>query len=112
MKTTRRPTKTGWHRGLRSRPAIASSLGATALAGMLVLGVASAAPASAALTVPTFPTFGTYPEWLPGNYQVSNIDISEGSDTTLEVMESISNLYSEAGLYPFSCAAGGYRKRH
>jgi hypothetical protein len=71
---------------------------------MLVLGVASAAPASAALTVPTFPTFGTYPEWLPGNYQVSNIDISEGSDTTLEVMESISNLYSEAGLYPFSCA--------
>ena len=48
--------------------------------------------------------FGTYPNWLPANQSVGNVDHSEGSDTTLDVMESISNLYAQAGVNPFSCA--------
>ncbi len=39
----------------------------------------------------------------PANFQVSNVDHSEGSDTTLFMMETISNLYAQAGLFPFSC---------
>jgi hypothetical protein len=58
-------------------------------------------------TIPAFPTFGQYPEWLPANYSISNVDHSEGSDTTLFMMESISNLYAQAGLFPFSCLENG-----
>ena len=54
-------------------------------------------------TTPAFPTFGVYPEWLPANFQVSNVDHSEGSDTTLFAMQSVSDLYAQAGLFPFSC---------
>jgi len=90
-------------RKLRHRFAVASSLSAVATTAALVLGVALAAPASASVTIPAFPTFGTYPEWLPAGYQVSNVDHSEGSDTTLYVMQSISDLYSLGGLFPFSC---------
>jgi hypothetical protein len=88
------------HRKLRHRFAVASSLCAAAMAATLALG---AGPASAAITVPAFPSFGAYPAWLPANFQVSNIDHSEGSDTTLFVMQSISDLYSQAGIFPFSC---------
>ena len=90
-------------RKLRRRFAFASSVGAAATAAALVLGVALSAPASAAITVPAFPTFGAYPSWLPANFQVSNVDHSEGSDTTLFVMQSISDLYAQAGIFPFSC---------
>ena len=100
---------------LRSRLAVASSLGVAALS-VALLGAAG--PASAAVTIPPFPAasgsstviapgvtqqFGTYPNWLPGNQSVSNVDHSEGSDTTLYMMESISNLYAQAGINPFSC---------
>jgi hypothetical protein len=88
---------------MRHRLAVASALGAAALAATLTMGMAGAGVASAATTIPAFPTFGTYPEWLPANDQVSNVDQSEGSDTTLFAMESISNLYAQAGLFPFSC---------
>ena len=45
--------------------------------------------------------------WLPtsgGNDPISNTDISEGSDTTLYVMQAISDLYAQAGITPFSCS--------
>ena len=92
-------------RKLRHRfVAAASSLGSAALAATLILGVGTAGTASAAgPTVPAFPTFGAYPAWLPANFQVSNVNHSEGSDTTLFMMQTISNLYSQAGLFPFSC---------
>lgn len=90
-------------RKLRRSVALASSLCAAATATVLMMGAALAVPASAAITPPAFPTFGTYPEFLPANGQVSNIDHSEGSDTTLFVMQSISDLYSQAGIFPFSC---------
>jgi hypothetical protein len=78
------------------------------MAAALITGVALSAPASAGIpTTPAFPTFGTYPEWLPANYQVNNVDQSEGSDTTLFVMQTISDLYSQAGIFPFSCALIG-----
>jgi hypothetical protein len=101
-------------RKLRSRIAAASSLGVAVMAVALLGAVGTAS----ALTVPPFPAaysgstvitpgqtqqFGTYPNWLPQNESVSNVDHSEGSDTTLFMMQSISNLYSQAGLNPFSC---------
>src|ERR1700728_722449 len=90
-------------RKLRHRLAVASSLGAAAMALVLAgVGVGLAQPASAA--IPGFPAFATYPSFLPGNYSVNNTDVSEGSDTTLFVMQSISDLYSQAAIYPFSCA--------
>lgn len=90
-------------RKLRSRFAVVSSFGAAVSAAALMLGVGLATPASAAITTPAFPTFGAYPQWLPANFQVSNVDHSEGSDTTLFVMQSISDLYSQAGIFPFAC---------
>ncbi len=102
-------------RKLRNRLGAAASLGAAALAVALV---GLSAPASASITVPPFPAasgsstvvapgvtqqFGAYPNWLPANQSVSNIDHSEGSDTTLFMMQGISNLYSQAGINPFSC---------
>jgi hypothetical protein len=91
-------------RKLRNRFAVASSFGAAALAAALTLGVGMAGTASAAgPTVPAFPTLGTYPGWLPANAQISNVDHSEGSDTTLFMMQSVSDLYAQAGLFPFSC---------
>ena len=103
-------------RKLRNRLAVASSLGVAALA-VALLGTAGAA--SASVTVPPFPAaavsgvtaqpaagtqqFGTYPNWLPANDSVSNVDHSEGSDTTLFMMQSLSDLYSQAGLIPFAC---------
>jgi len=47
--------------------------------------------------------FGTYPNWLSCNMTVSSVDHTEGSDTTLFMMQAISNLYSQAGILPFSC---------
>ena len=106
-------------RKLRNRLAVASSLGVVALAVALV-GLAGPASAGAPV-VPAFPNasvsgqtvpspdasggqqFGTYPNWLPANESVSNVDHSEGSDTTLFMMESISNLYAQAGIIPFAC---------
>ena len=104
-------------RKLRNRLAVASSLGAAALA-VALLGLAG--PASAAVTIPPSPAassagvtvvspgvtqqFGTYPNWLPANESVSNVDHSEGSDTTLFMMQAISNLYSQAGINPYSSA--------
>src|SRR6516225_6257911 len=100
---------------LRKRMAAASSLGAAALAVALMV---LTGPASAAPTIPPFPAaatastvtapgvtqqFGTYPNWLTGNMSVSNVDHSEGSDTTLNMMQGVSNLYSQAGLIPFAC---------
>ena len=92
-------------RKLRHRiAAVASSLGVAAMAATLIIGVGTAGTASASPpTIPAFPTFGAYPGWLPANFQVSNVDHSEGSDTTLFMMQSISNLYAQAGLFPFSC---------
>jgi len=90
-------------RKLRRRFAAASSLGAAVTAAALMLGVGLAPPASAAITIPAFPTFGAYPNWLPANDQVSNVNHAEGSDTTLFVMQSISDLYAQAGIFPFSC---------
>jgi len=88
----------------RNRFAVASSFGAAALAAALTLGVGMAGTASAAgPTIPAFPTFGAYPSWLPANDQISNVDHAEGSDTTLYVMQSISDLYALGGLFPFSC---------
>ena len=102
-------------RKLRRGFAFASSLGAAALSVTLLLGVGMAGTASAAITIPPFPGqsgaavsgFDTYPWWLPqsspGVDPISNVDHSEGSDTTLFVMQTISNLYSQAGIAPFSC---------
>ena len=91
-------------RKLRNRFAVATSLGAAAMSAVLMLGVGMAGTASAAgPSVPPFPTFGTYPNWLPANDQISNVDHAEGSDTTLFMMQSISDLYTSAGLFPFSC---------
>ena len=84
----------------------------------LLLGVGLAGTASAATAPPPFPGqagapvagFGVYPNWLPTtggttpSYPISNIDVSEGSDTTLFVMEGISDLYAQAGIAPFSCS--------
>ncbi len=102
-------------RKLRRGFAFASSLGAAAMAVTLLLGVGMAGTASAAITIPPFPGqsgaavagFGLYPNWLPqvsaGVDPISNVDHSEGSDTTLYVMQAISDLYNQAGIAPFSC---------
>jgi hypothetical protein len=102
-------------RRLRQGFAVASSLGAAAMAVVLLLGVGMAGPASAAITLPPFPGqagapvsgFGEYPWWLPqsspGVDPISNVDNSEGSDATLYVMETIGSLYNNAGVTPFSC---------
>src|SRR5271154_2708420 len=102
---------------LRRRFAFASYVGAAAMSVALLLGVGLAGTASAA-TIPPFPGqtnapvtgFDTYPWWLPAatsgsvtTYPISNTDVSEGSDTTLYVMQSISDLYAQAGIAPFSC---------
>ena len=88
-------------RKLRHRFAVASSLGAAAMAAVLLVGLGTAGTASAGLpTIPAFPTFGTYPSWLPANDQISNVDHAEGSDTTLYVMQAISDLYSESRSVP------------
>ena len=109
-------------RKLRRGLAFASSLGMAAMSVALLLGVGLAGTASAGAAIPAFPgdpatpnaaapvsAFGTYPWWLPysspGVYPVSNVDHSEGSDTTLFVMQSISDLYAQAGINPFSCAS-------
>ncbi len=85
----------------------------------LVTGLGSAMnyPPPAAPPVQAYPGtsgspvagFGEYPNWLPVNTgtgagTMSNLDHSEGSDTTLFVMQQISDLYSQAGILPFSCA--------
>lgn len=107
-------------RKLRHRFAVVSSLGATVLSVALVVGVGTAGPAAAAPTAPQFPAacvggqstiapgngaqqFGTYPNWLPCNQSTANINESQGSDTTLFMMQSISDLYNGAGINPFSC---------
>jgi hypothetical protein len=91
------------------------------MSAALLLGVGMAGTASAA-TIPGFPgqagspnasapvpAFDTYPWWLPenttnGTDPISNTDTSEGSDTTLYVMQAIGDLYSQAGISPFSCS--------
>jgi hypothetical protein len=108
-------------RKLRRGFALASSLGVAAMSAALLLGVGMAGTASAA-TIPGFPgqagspnasapvpAFDTYPWWLPenttnGTDPISNTDTSEGSDTTLYVMQAIGDLYSQAGISPFSCS--------
>jgi hypothetical protein len=87
-------------RKLRHRLAMASSLAAAGTAAALLLGSATA---QAAVTIPSFPTFGTYPSWLSSTGQVGNTDTSEGSDTTLFMMQSISNTYNSSGILPFGC---------
>ena len=107
-------------RKLRHRSAVALSLGTGAMAVSFLLGVGMAGTASAA-AIPGFPGqegspnasapvsgFGTYPWWLPENATtgadpISNTDTSQGSDATLEVMETIGSLYNNAGIVPFSC---------
>src|ERR1700722_2204149 len=108
-------------RKLRRGFALASSLGVAAMSVSLLLGVGMAGTASAA-TIPAFPgqvgspnasapvpAFDTYPWWLPENTvtgadPISNTDLSEGSDSTLYVMQAISDLYAQAGISPFSCS--------
>jgi hypothetical protein len=90
-------------RKLRRRFAFASSLAAAGTAAALLLGVGLAGTASASVTIPAFPTFGSYPYWFQSNDSVGNVDHAEGSDTTLFVMQSISDLYSQSGILPFSC---------
>ncbi len=87
-------------RKMRHRLALASSLAAAGTAAALLLG---AATAQAAVTIPAFPTFGTYPSYLSTTGQVGNTDVAEGSDTTLFMMQSISNTYNAAGILPFGC---------
>ena len=107
-------------RNLRRRVAFASSLGAGVFSAAVALSAVAAGTASAA-TIPAYPgtptnpnsaapvpAFGTYPNWLPynatsGAEPISNVDHSEGSDTTLFVMQQISNLYSHTGILPFTC---------
>ncbi len=92
-------------RKLRNRiAAVASSLGVATLAAATGSGCRGGRTASAGLpTTPSFPTFDTYPSWLPANYQMSNVDHAEGSDTTLYMMQTISDLYAVSGLFPFGC---------
>ena len=85
---------------MRHRLALASSLAAAGTVAALLLG---AATAQAAVTIPAFPTFGTYPSWLSSTGQVGNTDVAEGSDTTLFMMQSISNTYNTSGILPFGC---------
>lgn len=86
-------------RKLRHGLAVASSLAVVGMASLLL----SAGTAQAAVTIPAFPTFGVYPSWLPANGQVGNTDVSEGSDTTLFMMQSISDVYNSSGILPFGC---------
>jgi len=80
-------------RKLRTHVAVASTLGAVALAATMVLGggVASA-------TVPPAPTAGVYPAWIPADFSVSHIIRSSGSDTTFPMMQVLGDLYTGAGL--------------
>ncbi len=101
---------------MRRRFALASYVGAGAMSVVLLLGVGLAGTAAAGPTIAPFPGqsgapvsgFDTYPWWLPetsgGAFPISNLDISEGSDTTLYVMQSISDLNAQAGIAPFSCS--------
>ena len=85
-------------RKLRHRFAVASSLGAAALTATLMLS--GGAASASGLPIPPIPTFNQYPNWLTANGQMSNIDHSEGSDTTLFMMQNIGDLYTaQAGLY-------------
>ena len=107
-------------RKLRSRLAMASSLGAAVLTVAFVGIMGTAGPAAAAPTAPPFPAacvsgqttiapgngaqqFGTFPNWLPCNESVSNLNESQGSDTTLFMMQGVADLYNGAGINPFSC---------
>jgi hypothetical protein len=76
------------------------------MGAVLLLSVGMAGTASAGVpTVPAFPTGASigYPTWIPANGSVANVDHSEGSDTTLFVMQQIDDLYAQAGINPFSC---------
>ncbi len=85
-------------RKLRHRFAVASSLGAAALTATLMLS--GGAASASGLPIPPIPTFNQYPNWLTSTGQMSNLDHSEGSDTTLYMMQTIGDLYTaQAGLY-------------
>ena len=87
---------------LRARVAAAATISVAALTATLGL---TTGVAQAGVTVPPYPTVGVYPNWLTagtGSSQTqtaSNIVRGMGSDTTLFLSETISDLYDQAGLY-------------
>src|SRR5271165_1728278 len=87
-------------RKLRNRIAVASSLAAAAFSVALLVGggVASAAP--------PYPTVGTYPQWLTTDNSVSHIIRTDGSDTTFFMQQTLSDLYTAAGLNGCPLASG------
>ena len=78
------------HRKLRNRLAAAASLliAAFTMATMLDAGVASANPPP--------PTLGTSPHWYLGKPEQIR---DAGSDTTYFLMQRLSDLYMQSGLY-------------
>ncbi len=78
------------------RLGLTATLGAAALAASMAVNTGIAG----AITIPNFPTNqGQYPSWLTTNNSISNIIRGAGSDTTLFLMQQISDLYNQAGLY-------------
>jgi hypothetical protein len=63
--------------------------------------------ASATITVPPYPTYGVYPQWLTTDGSVSHIDRAAGSDTTYYLMQQLSDLYNQAGLYGCTLVGSG-----
>lgn len=79
------------HRLLRNRFAVAGSFVVAALTVATTLG---AGPASAG--VPSPPSLGTAPHWFVGKPEQIR---DAGSDTLFFMMQSLSDLYMQAGLY-------------
>jgi ABC-type phosphate transport system substrate-binding protein len=78
---------------IKRRVALAGSVGVTALIATLGLG------ASVASAVPADPPGGATPTAPSFNNGIVNAIRGTGSDTTIFMMQKISDLYTQAGLY-------------
>lgn len=87
------------HRILRSRWVGAVSLGVAALTMSATIGTGTAFAGA-----PTPPTLGVSPHWFTGNL---NGIRDAGSDTTFFLMQALSDLYEQSGLYGCNLASGG-----
>ena len=88
------------HRRLRNRWVAAVSLGVAALTMSATIGAGTAVAGP-----PPAPNIGSSPHWFTGTLNQPVRDV--GSDTTFFMMQSLSDLFEQAGLYGCNLGAGG-----